>query len=187
MPAPTPEQLRADRHCLMVLARTLSSAEPEEGCALLLGRGDGARLTLVESWPCLNRWQPAGERHRRFSLDPREQLLAQRWARARGLQVIGTAHSHPTSAAVPSATDLALCWGPTLMLIRSGLEPVDGGADRGGANGMAAAGAEGVRAWWIPGEGAGAPRELPIAVAKPARAGPGPPRPAGARPFGLGD
>jgi proteasome lid subunit RPN8/RPN11 len=79
-------------------------------------------------------WQPAQERPRRFSLDPREQLLAQRWCRSRGLTVLGAAHSHPSSAAVPSSTDRALCVGPTLMLIRSGL-PL----------GRAA-----LRAWWIP-------------------------------------
>lgn len=173
----------------MVLARTLQSAEPEEGCALLLGRRDGTELALLESWPCLNRWQPAGERRRRFSLDPREQLQAQRWARPRGLQVIGAAHSHPGSAAEPSATDLALCWGPTLMLIRSGLEPGDGGpaTATAGEQATAAAGAAGLRAWWIPGEDGGAPRELPIAVAKPERPGAWASRHAGAGPSDLGE
>lgn len=181
----------------MVLARTLQSAEPEEGCALLLGRREGAELALQESWPCLNRWEPAGERRCRFRLDPREQLLAQRWARVRGLQVIGAAHSHPASAAVPSATDLALCWGPTLMLIRSGLEPGGAEADSGGeardgedhgeANGLAAAGASGLRAWWIPGEEGAVPQELPIAVAKPQRPGRGPSHAAGPGATRLGE
>lgn len=173
----------------MVLARTLQSAEPEEGCALLLGRRDGTALDLVESWPCLNRWQPAGERHRRFSLDPREQLQAQRWARARGLQVIGAAHSHPGSAAEPSATDLALCWGPTLMLIRSGLVRGDGGpaSNTVGEHTAAAAAAAGLRAWWIPGEQGAGPRELPIAVAKPERPGAWASRPAGPGASDLGE
>lgn len=173
----------------MVLARTLQSAEPEEGCALLLGRRDGTELALLESWPCLNRWQPAGERRRRFSLDPREQLQAQRWARARGLQVLGAAHSHPGSAAEPSATDLALCWGPTLMLIRSGLEPGDGDPATATAReqATAAAAAAGLRAWWIPGEDGGVPRELPIAVAKPERTGHGPQGSAGAGTSDLGE
>ena len=50
-------------------------------------------------WPCLNGWQPMGERSRRFAIDPREQLLAQKWGRARALTVLGAAHSHPASAA----------------------------------------------------------------------------------------
>jgi len=70
-------------------------------------------------WPCLNVWKPPVDQTRRFRLDPREQLLAQRWARQRGLQVLGSAHSHPSSAALPSATDLQLAVAPTLQLILS--------------------------------------------------------------------
>ena len=72
-------------------------------------------------WPCLNVWEPAPERTRRFRLDPREQLLAQRWGRDRGLRVLGSAHSHPSSDPVPSATDLTLAFAPTLQLILSPL------------------------------------------------------------------
>ncbi len=163
----------------MVLARLLQSAEPEEGCALLLGRRAGVALELLESWPCLNRWRPAEERRRRFRLDPREQLLAQPWARARGLQVIGAAHSHPEGAAEPSATDLALCWGPSLMLIRSGL-------GRSGA-GPASTDTLGLRAWWIAGEEGGAPLELPIMVSEPGPPGGPAAPPAGGGTSGLGE
>jgi proteasome lid subunit RPN8/RPN11 len=144
VPASTPERLLLDGHCLIVLERTLLAAAPEEGCALLLGTQQHTSLMLQWIWPCCNRWQPAEERSRRFQLDPREQLLAQRWSRSRSLTVLGAAHSHPCSDAVPSATDLELCLGPTLMLIRSGR-----------AEGLAALGA-----WWIP-EG-GSP--LPLAI-----------------------
>ena len=118
----------------MVLERTLQAAEPEEGCALLLGECDNSTLRVQWVWPCRNVWQPAQERRRRFSLDPREQLLAQRWCRSRGLRVLGAAHSHPCSEAVPSNTDRQLCVGPTLMLIRSGLD----------------SGPTALRAWWMP-------------------------------------
>ena len=134
MRAPTPERLQFDGHCLIVLERTLRAAEPEEGCALLLGAREGSTLRVQWIWPCRNVWQSAQERPQRFSIDPREQLLAQRWCRSRGLTVLGAAHSHPSSAAVPSSTDRALCVGPTLMLIRSGL----------------AQSQPALRAWWIP-------------------------------------
>ena len=111
----------------------LLAAAPQEGCALLLGQRQGTSLLLQRIWPCCNSWQPPEERQHRFLLDPREQLLAQRWARERQLQVLGAAHSHPSSNAVPSASDLALSCGPALMLIRSGL-PV----------------AAPLRAWWLP-------------------------------------
>lgn len=127
-------------------------AQPQEGCALLLGRAGpvpepsaprseadpdgiagvaaprsartGKALPAWEIrliWPCLNVWEPAVERCRRFRLDPREQLLAQRWGRERGLQVLGSAHSHPCSDPVPSATDLELAFAPVLELILSPL------------------------------------------------------------------
>ena len=151
MPAPTPEHLRLGRDCLIVLERTLLATAPLEACALLLGRSLEAELQLERIWPCCNCWQPAAERHRRFQLDPREQLLAQRWARAHELQVLGAAHSHPTSAAEPSSTDRELCLGPSLMVIRSGL-----------LHGSAA-----LRAWWLPAaeDPDPNPRELPLHIA----------------------
>ena len=125
MATPAPERLRVDVHCLIVLEQTLRAAAPQEGCALLLGQRQGPTLVLQRIWPCCNRWIPDHERDHRFLLDPREQLLAQRWARQRQLQVLGAAHSHPTSASVPSRTDLELCLGPCLMLIHSGLPELE--------------------------------------------------------------
>ena len=117
MPARSPVRITVDPRALMVLQRVMTAAAPLEGCALLLGT-TGPSWHLQQVWPCLNAWPVASERCRRFALDPREQLLAQRWARQRGMQVLGCAHSHPTSAPVPSATDLALTLAPTLLLIR---------------------------------------------------------------------
>jgi proteasome lid subunit RPN8/RPN11 len=131
----TPEELQIDRQALTVLRTVLAQPLPREGCALLLGcrrppgagaEGDGARPTagsiwrLRRIWPCLNVWDPVEERDRRFRIDPREQLLAQKWGRCRGLEVLGSAHSHPAGPPTPSATDLALTLGPTLMLILAG-------------------------------------------------------------------
>jgi [CysO sulfur-carrier protein]-S-L-cysteine hydrolase len=111
----TPEELGLGRQALTVLEAVLLAAAPEEGCALLLGRRDPWHIDRI--WPCLNVWEPPPERRRRFALDPREQLQAQKWARARGLTVLGSAHSHPLSAPVPSALDRSLAFAPTLMLI----------------------------------------------------------------------
>ncbi|MEB3233988.1 MAG: M67 family metallopeptidase [Cyanobacteriota bacterium] len=105
----------------------LTAARPWEGCALLLGR-QGLCPHLQQVWPCLNNWPELAERPRRFALDPREQLLAQRWARSRGLAVLGSAHSHPSSDPTPSALDLALTVAPALVVI-AGV-----GADHRGAS-----------------------------------------------------
>ncbi len=145
----TPEELCLGRQALTVLEAILLAAAPEEGCALLLGRRDPWRVEQV--WPCLNVWEPSPERRRRFALDPREQLQAQKWARARGLTVLGSAHSHPLSAPVPSALDRSLAFTPTLMLIL------------GQADGPAVTAADGdapwsLACWWLPEQGG--PRRL---------------------------
>ena len=110
-------QIRAGLRLLTVLRQILESAEPEEGCALLLGErfSDSWRLGWV--WPCCNVWPLPEERRFRFAIDPREQMLAQKWGRQRGLEILGSAHSHPASGAVPSATDCSLSALPALMVI----------------------------------------------------------------------
>ena len=110
---------------LTVLRALVQAAAPDEGCALLLGgrspgkvqASAGELWELLLVWPCLNCWPRPEERHRRFALDPREQLVAQRWARTRGMSVLGAAHSHPNGQAIPSETDCALTLAPSLMVI----------------------------------------------------------------------
>lgn len=112
-----PDQLVVDGQALIEAEAVLSAALPQEGCGLLLGTMDQSHWHVQAFWPCLNAWQPAGERLRRFSLDPREQLLAQRWARARQWRILGSLHSHPASPPEPSGTDGELAVRPCLMLI----------------------------------------------------------------------
>ncbi len=142
----TPAGLEIHRQALTVLRRVLAAAAPQEGCALLLGRrlvfpdepaGQGRLWRLERIWPALNVWDPAAERGERFQLDPREQMLAQRWGRGRDLEVLGAAHSHPRGCPVPSATDLRLTAGPTVMAILA--PPVGGGSLLEGALGC----------WWL--------------------------------------
>lgn len=105
----------------MVLRQDLLAPAPAEGCALLLGQGHGSadsgsddwRVQLI--WPCRNM---VGQReHDRFELDPREQIAAQRWARANALTVLGSAHSHPGASVVPSRRDRLWAVSSGLMLI----------------------------------------------------------------------
>ncbi len=137
MPRHTPARIGADLQLLTVLQRLLACAQPEEGCALLLGERRGSTWWLRRAWPCCNVWPQPEQRCTRFAIDPREQLLAQKWARPRGLELLGSAHSHPSSAAVPSATDCRLTAPPALMLIQ-GVAP-------GKADGASAS----LEAWWI--------------------------------------
>jgi proteasome lid subunit RPN8/RPN11 len=43
----------------------------------------------------------------RYLIDPEDHFAAIRSARADGLEVVGAYHSHPSSAPLPSATDVA--------------------------------------------------------------------------------
>nr|WP_277874967.1 M67 family metallopeptidase [Cyanobium sp. FACHB-13342] len=131
------------------MGQMLASAGPREGCALLLGQrlGDVWRLDWV--WPCCNVWPVPDERCRHFAIDPREQLLAQKWGRQRGLELLGSAHSHPTSEAVPSAHDRRLSALPALMVILGG-----------GSQDQVPAQARPLLGWWIP-EPPARPQRLP--------------------------
>lgn len=144
MTCQAPGQLSSGLGLLTVLRQILASAAPQEGCALLLGErfDEGWRLRSI--WPCCNVWPVPEERDRRFAIDPREQLLAQKWARARELEVLGSAHSHPSSPAVPSSTDRHLTLAPALMLIL-GRGPTQD---------------QELVAWWLP-EPPASPQRLP--------------------------
>jgi proteasome lid subunit RPN8/RPN11 len=113
-----------------------------------------SRWHLQQVWPTTNVWEPGGERLSRFRIDPREQLLAQKWARAHGLEVLGSLHSHPASPPLPSATDRGMAFAPTLMLIR-GVAP--GELPLGDADGAAARPV--LCCWWL--ELEGPPRLVP--------------------------
>ncbi len=118
-PPQMPWRLCFDRDCLIVLRKSLHAVTPEEGCALLLGdSGPEPRVRVV--WPCCNVWRPGLQgleeqpgrgsgvppsRQTRFALAPLEQIAAHRWARRRGLHVLGNAHSHPGGEPHPSRND----------------------------------------------------------------------------------
>ena len=156
-----PAEICIGRQALTLLHRVLDAAAPEEGCALLLGCREtaangpagplraGALWRLRRVWPCRNVWEPEDERRRRFLVDPREQLHAQQWTRAHGLEVLASVHSHPEGEPIPSATDRFLAVFPTLMLIRGGLPGPD----------STRTGQPTLGCWWI--EEAMEPRLLP--------------------------
>ncbi|MFO0104759.1 MAG: M67 family metallopeptidase, partial [Cyanobium sp.] len=114
----TPTGLAADGGVLIVLGRLLAAAHPEEGCALLLGEAGRSLWQIRGLWPCCNVWPQPEERSERFAIDPREQLVAQRWARPWGWQGLGVAPSHTSSGAVPTRTDCRLGVPPARLGIR---------------------------------------------------------------------
>lgn len=72
--------------------------EPLECCGLLIGTDE----EVIESHPARNLRQSAVA----YLVAPEDHFAAIRSARAHGREVLGAYHSHPHSAAVPSATDI---------------------------------------------------------------------------------
>ena len=91
------------------------AAFPAECCGLLVGRRrGGGRASVGRVEACVNR---SVDRDRRFTISPEALLATYRRARDRGEQVLGTYHSHPGSAAVPSESDRESAWPGASYLI----------------------------------------------------------------------
>lgn len=89
---------------------------PNECCGLLIGKG----ASVTGCHPARNKVASQN----RFQINPADHFVAIRKARAAGLEVLGAYHSHPSSAAVPSPSDLAEASdGAPVMLIVSLLPP----------------------------------------------------------------
>ena len=72
--------------------------EPNECCGFLLGR-----RAIVEEGVRARNLTPSPNR---YQIDPRDHFAVIRRTRVEGSSVVGIYHSHPNSAAIPSAVDL---------------------------------------------------------------------------------
>lgn len=114
-------------------------AYPNECCGILLGRNEQDRHVILEVVPIRNLRENAEEAQsvlpletpgmesekNRFLIDPREQMLVEKGARERGLDVLGYFHSHPDHPARPSNYDREHAWpGYSYVIIKvQGGEP----------------------------------------------------------------
>ena len=96
---------------------------PHECGGLLLGHFDVEEgKTVTETLPMENT-ADVETRHDRVLIAPRSVMLAERYAREKGIDVIGYYHSHPDDEAVPSQFDLdhALpVWSYIIVSVREG-------------------------------------------------------------------
>lgn len=86
----------------------LEAGYPNEACGALIGTAVDTVHDVTEFAGMRNTvtdrpWD-------RYALDPLEQLRVQKDAEARGLEIIGFAHSHPDHPAVPSRFDAEHAW-----------------------------------------------------------------------------
>lgn len=89
---------------------------PFECCGLMLGRFEGGGKKIVsETYPISNAREEAAKRNR-FLIRPEELMRGEKYAREKGLDVVGFYHSHPDEPAVPSQYDLDHAW-PTYSYV----------------------------------------------------------------------
>jgi len=83
---------------------------PHECCGLLLGNfaDDGGKV-ISEVYLISNAREEQAKRNR-FLIRPEELMRGERYAQAKGLEVVGFYHSHPDHPAVPSQYDLERAW-----------------------------------------------------------------------------
>lgn len=93
---------------------------PIESCGYALGEieEDGTPL-ITYNYPIEN--IDHAEEH--FTMDPRQQFAAIKYARANKLKVIGNWHSHPASPSRPSEEDKRLALDPNIMYLIMSLAP----------------------------------------------------------------
>ncbi len=102
---------------------------PCECCGLLAGVVEAEVGRVVERYSLVN----ALASGREFESEPRSMFAAMRAMHQRGLDVLAVYHSHPTSAPVPSRTDLERNYSPDVVNVIVSL----------------AAETPTVRAWWL--------------------------------------
>ncbi len=89
---------------------------PFECCGLMLGRFDAAgRKFVAETYQISNAREEEAKRNR-FLIRPEELMRGEKYAREKGLDVVGFYHSHPDDRAVPSQYDLEHAW-PTYSYV----------------------------------------------------------------------
>jgi proteasome lid subunit RPN8/RPN11 len=88
---------------------------PYECCGLLIGKFKTGEKLVMETYPISNAREEAAKRNR-FLIRPEELLQGEKYARDKGLDVVGFYHSHPDDRAVPSRYDLDHAW-PTYSYV----------------------------------------------------------------------
>lgn len=93
---------------------------PIESCGYALGEvSEDGKTFITYNYPLTNIDHAAEH----FSLDPKEQFVAIKYARQNGLKVIGNWHSHPASPSRPSEEDKRLAFDPKALYLILSLSP----------------------------------------------------------------
>ena len=111
------DSLKIQRIIIEQLIAHARDDSPVEACGYLAEK-DGIIVAVFR----LKNVDASGEH---FSLDPVEQFAAMRQMRSAGLRMKAVYHSHPATAARPSAEDIRLANDPDLLYVIVSLLPVE--------------------------------------------------------------
>ena len=106
IPAPPSPPLLIGPEALEMLEKHALEAYPSEACGLLVGEPSARGWTLRG----LRRANNLASSRDRFLLDPGDHVRIDKEARAAGLSVLGTWHTHPNQPAIPSDADRRGAW-----------------------------------------------------------------------------
>lgn len=112
-PADATRPWAVSRELLAAIETHARDERPRECCGVLIG----VKGRLLEARRAAN----LSDDPNRYELDPRSHVRAIRDTRGSDCEVVGFYHSHPHSAPVPSASDLAGCSYPELVHLIVGL------------------------------------------------------------------
>ncbi len=141
-----PEYIEFHNETNCILSRFFKAAEPEEGCCMLIGKTNSSAKDqkrnvweVTHIWNCRNIWGEQESKlidhkirafynrknmklskNNRFEIDAKDQIASQKWARENDLEILCSAHSHPSGENKPSEIDLCLHQSPGLMVISNG-------------------------------------------------------------------
>lgn len=97
---------------------------PVESCGYALGEQDAeGNLTITYNY----RLENIDHSEEHFTMDPKEQFAAIKYARQNGYKVIGNWHSHPASPSRPSEEDKRLAFDPNILYLILSLSPEESG------------------------------------------------------------
>lgn len=104
-----------------------TSAYPEEGCGLIFGIFENnSQLKVAKESRRMDNVFLKEERFHRYTIDPKQLLLAESEAEGMGQEIVGIYHSHPNAPARPSEFDMKYAW-PTLSYVITSVK--DSGPD----------------------------------------------------------
>lgn len=128
-----PEQLHLPRKFYIAMVEHAQAERPNECCGILAGVRD-CDVLRVEAWyPLVNEAASPTE----YLSEPRSMFDAIKAMRPSGHEILAIYHSHPTSAPIPSRTDLARNYSEDVVNLIVSLQGPD----------------PTVRGWWLSADG----------------------------------